>query len=41
LGMLQEKKRLNWDQVYLDESFVVAKRGGTGIGKTKMGKAPK
>lgn len=41
LGKLQKKKRLNWDQVYLDGSFVAAKRGGTGIGKTKMGKGSK
>lgn len=41
LGMLQEKKRLNWDQVYLDGSFVATKRGGTGIGNTKMGKSSK
>ncbi|SHF25269.1 Transposase DDE domain-containing protein [Seinonella peptonophila] len=41
MGMLQEKKKLNWDQVYLDGSFVAAKCGGTGIGETKMGKGSK
>jgi transposase len=41
LQTLNEKHQLNWNRVYLDGTFVPAKRGGTEIGKTKSGKGSK
>jgi hypothetical protein len=41
LSQLDAQGKLEWAQAFLDGSFVPAKKRGTGIGKTKVGKGSK
>lgn len=41
VALLDEQDRLEWDKAFLDGSFVPAKKGGAGVGKTKRGKGTK
>lgn len=41
LRLLKRRRRLATDEVFIDASFVSAKHGGYGIGKTKVGKGCK
>jgi hypothetical protein len=41
LTVLNEQDKLEWARVFLDGSFVPAKKGGRRVGKTKRGKGTK
>jgi transposase len=41
LVVLDDQDKLEWDKAFLDGSFVPAKKGGAGVGKTKSGKGTK
>lgn len=41
LGRLDARQQIDWQHAYLDGSFVPAKKGGCGVGKTMAGKGSK
>jgi len=41
LGQMDERGLLDWEEAFLDATFVTAKKGGAAIGKTRRGKGTK
>ena len=41
LSLLDEQGKIGWDKVFLEGSFIPARKGGAGVGKTKRGKGTK